>query len=67
MEECLNFNQFVSQIWYKYMQVAFYDLADDMKVHPLKLDKEYFTNLPISTLKNLDNFKLFRNFTDYDM
>ena len=42
MDESLNFNEFASNIWKKYMQVAFFDMADDLKIEALRLDSEYF-------------------------
>ena len=56
----------MSNVWAKYLQIALNDMAQDMKMLRLKLAKDYFTDLPSSTLENMDDFKMFENFAAQD-
>ena len=69
LEEGLRFNQFCAAIYPKYMQIALFDLAEDMKIEPVVLGDEYFQHIPASSLNNhnIDDFRIFRNFTVEDM
>ena len=64
MDQSLNFNEFAQQIWPKYTQIAFYDMADDRKTEPANLGREHWENGPPSMMSNIDDYRVFRNFVD---
>jgi hypothetical protein len=66
--EIINFNEFMCGIWIKYHQVyhIMYAIGND-ELAPLILDEQLFSKLPKSSLQNRNEFKLFKDFIEYDI
>ena len=67
IQEKLDFNNFMSKIFEKYMQVALIEMAAQINSELTKLSDNYFYELPVSALKNMDNCNLFQNFVESDL
>lgn len=61
-DESLNFNSFLEAIWPKCLQIAAFDLANQLKADPVRFGKGYLKDLPPSTLDNLDDASKFAHF-----
>jgi hypothetical protein len=66
-DSILKFNHFSSSIFEKYMQIALFDLASKNKEEATKLSQDYFEDWPVSAFENLDDYKVFQNFTENDL
>lgn len=55
------------QIWPKYMQACLFEFATHSNQPALLLDKQCFEELPESALNNINDFKLFQNYKEFDV
>jgi len=61
------FYELIEQLWPKYLQAFFFEMARDLKQKPLSLDESEFHDLPDSCVKNLDDFDLFEDYLTADI
>lgn len=58
----LEFNEITKQLWPKYLQVALNEMSQELKQKPQKLEASNFDELPDSSILNLNDTKLFKDF-----
>ena len=67
-DQLVNCNQFFTDIFIKYVQIALFDMAKFLKIQKTTLDvDDYFEDLPYSAIDNVQDHQLFENFVENEL